>query len=163
MFSPITISVAESRALSPALRLGVRWAHFGWAGRGHAPWGWRSARWPGSRGQGSRRVTPHSTHCARRLEVSPAYAGSRSEPARHVRQLEVTFHWGDPFIWANLFFSACFYPVNSDGDKKNGSQATFWGTDEHIFKEQWKKRNNGRRLGINTKLNLTTCDDAPYK
>lgn len=68
-----------------------------------------------------------------------------------------SFHTGEPF------FSECFYPVNSDGDKKNGSQATFWGTDEHIFEEHWKKRNNGRRLGINAKLSLTTCDDAPYK
>lgn len=65
--------------------------------------------------------------------------------------------------YERTFFSACFYHLNSDCDNKNSSQETFWGVDEDIFKEHWKKINNHVRLAINTKLNRTICNDAPYK
>lgn len=111
--------------------------------------------------QGSRRVTPqHHALCS----------GTGSQPclcwitqrttARRVWQLEVTFHPGDAFIQANPFFPARFCSVNSDCDKKNGSQATFWGTDEHILKEHRKKRNSCRHLAINTNTeshNMSWC------
>lgn len=70
---------------------------------------------------------------------------------------------GGILSYGKTLFYACFYLVNSDSDNKNGSQVTFWGTDEHIFEEHWRKKNNSRCLAINTKLNLTMCDDAPYK
>lgn len=113
------VFLAKSHALSLALRLGSCWAHFSWAGRGLAPRGRRSVQ-PGSRGQGSCRVTPHPTHCAQGLEVSSAYAGSCSGPA------QVSDRQRSPSIVGihsrrEISFSACFYHLNSNCDK-NGSQ-----------------------------------------
>lgn len=73
---------------------------------------------------GSWRVTPHTTRCAQGLEVSSAYAGSRSE------QPSAAGRRGSPSIvgfhsYRQISFSACFYHFNSKCDNKNGSRETF--------------------------------------
>lgn len=96
--------------------------------------------------------------CARGLEVNLAWEGSRGEAA--VRSLSIMgiLSYGQRYFF--FFFPACFYHFNSDGDSENGSPAAFWGTDEHVFKEHWERRNNCRRLAINWKLNLTVRGDV---
>lgn len=141
--------------LSLALRLGVCWAHFSRAGRGLAPRGKRSVPKPGSRGQGSCRVTPHPTHCAQGLQVSSAYAGSRSEPAPCIWQTEVTFHRGEPFT-QQISSSVCFCNLNSNCDNKNGSPETFGVLMNSFSKSIGKKRHNCGCLAINRKINHTT-------
>lgn len=76
---------------------------------------------------------------------------------------EVTFHHGDPFIWAKIFF---FFSLRvsiisiATATARTAHRRRFGGTDEHVFKEHWERRNNCRRLAINWKLNLTVRGDV---
>lgn len=80
----------------------LRASRSGWESaepRGHAPHGRRSGPWPGSRGQGNRRVTPPPHVLCSGSGSQPGLGGITGRSSR-----EVTFHHGDPFIWAKIFF-----------------------------------------------------------
>lgn len=112
------------------------WAHFSSTGRGHTP---QAGGQPRGLGAGCQRSGQLShTPCfvlrgwkSALLMLDHAASQPSMPDSQRSAYIAVMLSYGQPF------FSDYFFHLNGDCDNNNGSQATFWCTDDRIFKGCW--------------------------